>query len=97
MVWENGPTKISYIMLTIEKTAIQYSYLTLLLVFVIGIFLLISCYCFVRYGRKACISMMKVERAVGELDHKKLRDESQTDPDGIRFLRGLLNKPRSSI
>ncbi len=22
MVWENGPTKISYIMLTIEKTAI---------------------------------------------------------------------------
>ncbi len=28
MVWENGPTKISYIMLTIEKTAIQNSYLT---------------------------------------------------------------------
>ncbi len=55
MVWENGPTKISYIMLTIEKTAIQDSYLTLLLVFVIGIFLLISCYCFVRYGRKAYI------------------------------------------
>ncbi len=47
IVWENGPTKISYIMLTIEKTAIQDSYLTLLLVFVIGIFLLISCYCFV--------------------------------------------------
>ncbi len=22
MIWENGPTKISYIMLTIEKTAI---------------------------------------------------------------------------
>ncbi len=45
IVWENGP--ISYIMLTIEKTAIQDSYLTLLLVFVIGIFLLISCNCFV--------------------------------------------------
>ncbi len=28
---------------------------------------------------------------------KQLRDESQTYPDGIRFLRGLLNKPRSSI
>ncbi len=55
MVWENGPTKISYIMLTIEKTAIQDSYLTLQLVFVIGIFLLISCYCFVRYGRKTYI------------------------------------------
>ncbi len=53
MVWENGPTKISYIMLTIEKTALQDSYL--LSVFVIGIFLLISCYCFVRYGRKAYI------------------------------------------
>ncbi len=53
MVWENGPTQISYIMLTIEKTAIQDSYLTLLLVYVIGIFLLISCYCYVRYGRKA--------------------------------------------
>ncbi len=51
MVCENGPT--SYIMLTIEKTEIQDSYTTLLLVFVIGIFLLISCYCFVRYGRKA--------------------------------------------
>ncbi len=55
MVWENGPTKISYIMLTIEKTAKQDSYLTLLLVFVIGSFLLISCYRFVRYGRKAYI------------------------------------------
>ncbi len=57
MVWENGPTKISYIMLTIEKTAIQDAYLTLLLVLMIGIgiFLLISCYCFVRYGRKASI------------------------------------------
>ncbi len=56
-------------MLTIEKTVIQDSYLTLLLVFVIGIILLISCYWFVRYGRKASISMMKVERAVGESDH----------------------------
>ncbi len=28
---------------------------------------------------------------------KHLRDESQTNPDGIRFLRGLLNKPRSTI
>ncbi len=28
---------------------------------------------------------------------KQLRDESQTYPDGIRFNRGLLNKPRSSI
>ncbi len=65
----NGPTKNSYIMLTIEKTVIQDSYLTLLLVFVIGIILLISCYWFVRYGRKASISMMKVERAVGESDH----------------------------
>ncbi len=54
MVWENGSTKISN-MLTIEKTAIQDSYITLLLVFVIGIFLLISCYCFVRYGSKAYI------------------------------------------
>ncbi len=53
IVWENGP--ISYIMLTIEKTAIQDSYLTLLLVFVIGIFLLISCNCFVWYGKKAFI------------------------------------------
>ncbi len=28
---------------------------------------------------------------------KQLRDESQTYPDGLRFLRGLLNKLRSSI
>ncbi len=28
---------------------------------------------------------------------KQLRDESQTYPDGIRFNRGLLNNPRSSI
>ncbi len=40
MVWENGPTKIGNIMLAIEKTAIQDSYLTLLLVSVIGIFLM---------------------------------------------------------
>ncbi len=38
MVWENGP--ISYIVLTIDKRAIQDSYPTLLLVFVIGILLL---------------------------------------------------------
>ncbi len=45
------------------------------------------------------ISMMKVERAVGESDHQtiNLRDESLTYPDGIRFLRGLLNKPINSI
>ncbi len=57
--WINGlgkwATKISYIMLTIEKTAKQDSYLTLLLVFVICKFSLISCYCFIRYGRKAYI------------------------------------------
>ncbi len=70
MVWENGPTKISYIMLTIEKTAIEDSYLTLLLVFVIGIFLLISCNCFV--GWQKGLSMMKVERAVGESDHQTI-------------------------
>ncbi len=49
------PTKISY-MLTIEKTAIRLdSYLTLLLVTVIEIFLFISCYCFVGYGKKAYV------------------------------------------
>ncbi len=54
MVWGIGPTKISYVMLAIEKTAIQVSYLTLLLVFMIDIFL-ISCYSFVRYSRKVFI------------------------------------------
>ncbi len=97
MVWENGPTKISYIMLTIEKTAIQDSYLTLQLVFVIGIFLLISCYCFVRYGRKTYIHDESGARGRRIGSPQQLLDESQTYPDGIRFLRGLLNKPRSSI
>ncbi len=47
--------QIKSVMLTIEKTTIQYFYLALLLVFVIAIFLLFSCYCFVRFGRKAFI------------------------------------------
>ncbi len=43
------------------------------------------------------ISMMKVERAVRESDHQTITGWISDNPDGIRFLRGLLNKPRSSI
>ncbi len=57
--WINGLGKWanqnSYVMFTIEKTAVQDFYPNLLLVFVIGIFLLISCYRLVRYSRKPFI------------------------------------------
>ncbi len=72
MVCENGPT--SYIMLTIEKTAIQDSYTPLLLVFMIDIFLLISCYCFCPIWQKGQENQIT----------KQLRDGSQTNPPGIR-------------
>ncbi len=56
MVWGGGCQLKSVICSQSEKTAIRLdSYLTLLLVFVIGIFLLSSCYCFVRYGKKAYV------------------------------------------
>ncbi len=95
--WINGLGKWanqnSYVMFTIEKTAVP----NLLLVFVIGIFLLISCYCLVRYGRKAFIhdeSGASGRRIVSPNNYEM---SLQTNPHGIRFIRGLMNKPRSSI
>ncbi len=93
MVWENGPIKISYIMSTIEKTAIQDFYLL--------------CYYFSWSASSYWfhvivssdmaewpLSLMKLERTVGESNHKTITGWIS---DMIRFLRGLLNKPRSSI
>ncbi len=76
MVWENGPTKISYIMLTIEKTAILLPNSAIsfrdrhLLIDIMLLFRLIW---------QKGISMMKVERAVRESDHQTISGRISDD------------------
>ncbi len=96
MLWDNGPAKISYIMFKsrncntrfLPNSAIRFCDRHLL-----NDFMLL----FGPIWQKGLYPRWKWNERSENRITKQLRDESQTYPDGIRFLRGLLNKPRSSI